>query len=41
MAGFLIGIMIGGFIGVLIMAMMNAASRADDETEHYYSEKEL
>ena len=41
MAGFLIGLMIGGFLGVCVMALMVAASREDERTERYYSQKEL
>ncbi len=29
MIGFLIGLMVGGIIGVIIMALMNMASEAD------------
>lgn len=29
MIGFLIGLLVGGIFGVIVMALMNAASRAD------------
>ncbi len=41
MAGFLIGLLIGGIIGVFVMALMNAASRAEDEMKRYYSNTEI
>lgn len=41
MLGFFIGLLIGGIIGVFVMALMNAASRSDDEMSGYYSQKEL
>ncbi len=41
MAGFIIGIMIGGIIGVFLMALLNASSREDDRMSDYYSKKEL
>ena len=34
MAGFLIGLFVGGFIGVMVMALMAAASRSDEFEEH-------
>lgn len=41
MVGFLIGLMIGGFLGICVMALMNAASQADEQMKRYYSNKEL
>jgi hypothetical protein len=35
MLGFLIGMAVGGLIGVIVMALLNAASRADDSMEQY------
>lgn len=29
MIGFLVGLLVGGIFGVIVMALMNAASRAD------------
>lgn len=40
MLGFLIGLMIGGFMGVFIMSMVVAASRADKWMEHHNSNLE-
>lgn len=31
MIGFIIGLFVGGFIGVLIMAIMNVAGKGDDK----------
>ena len=31
MVGFIVGLFIGGFIGVLIMAIMNIAGKDDDK----------
>lgn len=31
MAGFIAGLLLGGFIGVLIMAIMNIAGKGDDK----------
>ena len=33
MIGFLIGLVVGGIFGVIVMALMNAASEADDHAE--------
>lgn len=41
MAGFLIGLLIGGLFGVFVMALMNAASKEDEAITRYYSNKEL
>lgn len=35
MLGFIIGLFVGGTLGVLIMACLNAASRADDRIEKF------
>lgn len=35
MLGFLIGLAVGGIIGVIMMALLNAASKADDNMERY------
>lgn len=34
MIGFIIGLFVGTFLGVLIMCLCNVASRADDELEN-------
>ncbi len=41
MVGFVIGLMVGGFIGVFVMALMNAASKEDEQMSRYYSNEEL
>ena len=33
MIGFIIGLLIGGFLGVFVMCLCNVASRADDDME--------
>ena len=33
MVGFVIGMMVGGFLGVCMMALLNAASKADEQME--------
>lgn len=33
MVGFIIGLFVGTFLGVLIMCLCNVASRADDDME--------
>ncbi len=40
MIGFIIGLFIGGFIGVSIMSLCNAASKADEQMEKYNSKTE-
>ena len=40
MASFLIGLLIGGIIGIFVMAILVAASREDDRISRYYSENE-
>ncbi|WP_407385850.1 DUF3789 domain-containing protein [Ruminococcus sp.] len=40
MLGFLIGMAVGGLIGVIVMALLNAASRADDSMERYQRRKD-
>jgi len=39
--GFLIGLLVGGFLGVCAMAMLAMASREDEHSTHNYSGKEL
>ena len=34
MLGFLIGLMVGGIVGVIFMAILNIASREDDGMEN-------
>lgn len=34
MIGFIIGLLVGGFLGVCVMCLCNVASRADDEMEN-------
>lgn len=41
MLGFVIGLMIGGLVGVCMMAILSVASSEDDWMERYYSDKEL
>ena len=33
MIGFLIGVLVGGFFGIVVMGLLAAASRADEHTE--------
>ena len=33
MVGFIIGLFVGGFLGVLVMCLCNVASRADNNME--------
>lgn len=40
MIGFVIGLMIGGFLGVCVTALLAAASRADEQMNRYYYNKE-
>ena len=35
MLGFIIGLFVGGTVGVITMAFLNAASRADDRIEKF------
>lgn len=37
MVGFIIGLFIGGFVGVAVMAMLNIASEADKHMENDYN----
>lgn len=41
MLGFFIGLLIGGLVGVAVMAMLHAASREDDRMQDYDAEYEL
>ena len=41
MIGFIIGLLAGGFLGVFVMALLNAASREDEQWKRYYSDGEL
>lgn len=41
MVGFIIGLTVGGIFGVFIMALLSAASKADDEMEQHFSKNEL
>lgn len=36
MVGFLIGLLVGGFVGIVLMALLQVASRADDQMEQYH-----
>ena len=40
MIGFIIGLLVGGFLGVFVMCLCNVASRADDEIEKIDYNKE-
>ena len=40
MLGFILGLMIGGFIGICIMAMVNLAKNSDNEMYDYFSKGE-
>jgi uncharacterized membrane-anchored protein YhcB (DUF1043 family) len=33
MVSFIVGVLVGGFLGVLIMCMCNVASKADEDME--------
>ena len=35
MFGFIIGLFVGCFIGVTVMVLMNASSKADEQLENY------
>ena len=41
MIGFLIGLVVGGIFGVIVMALMNIASREDDRMERRDTAKEV
>ncbi len=41
MVGFIAGLMIGGFLGVFVMALMSAASQEDEQISRHFSNKEL
>lgn len=40
MTGFIIGMIVGAFLGVTVMCLLRAASDADDEMEKYQNERE-
>jgi uncharacterized membrane-anchored protein YhcB (DUF1043 family) len=40
MIGFIIGLFLGAFLGVVVMCLCNVASRADDEMEKLSNRKE-
>ena len=40
MIGFIIGLFVGGFLGILIMACLNAASRVDERFEEFNKNNE-
>ena len=40
MIGFIIGLFVGGFLGVLVMCLCNVASRADNNIEQMKNAKE-
>lgn len=40
MIGFIIGLFVGGFLGVLVMCLCNVASRADNNIEQTSINKE-
>jgi uncharacterized membrane-anchored protein YhcB (DUF1043 family) len=40
MIGFIIGLFLGAFLGVVVMCLCNVASRADDEMEKLNNRKE-
>ena len=40
MIGFIIGLFVGGFLGVCVMCLCNAASRADNSIEQMNKVKE-
>ena len=39
MVQFIIGMFVGCFIGVTVMALMNASSKADEQLENYKNNK--
>lgn len=39
MIGFIAGLFIGCFIGVVVMAFCNAASKADEQMERFHNDK--
>ena len=39
MTGFIIGMIVGAFLGVTVMCLLRAASDADDEMEKYQNER--
>ena len=39
MIGFIIGLFVGCFIGVTVMALMNVSSKADEQLENYKNNK--
>lgn len=39
MIGFIIGLFVGCFIGVAVMSLMNASSKADEQLENYNKDK--
>lgn len=39
MLGFIIGLFVGCFIGVAVMALCNAASKADEQMEKFNNDK--
>ena len=39
MIGFIIGLFVGCFIGIVAMALMNASSKADEQLENYKNNK--
>ena len=40
MLGFLIGLMVGGFLGIAVMAMMRIASQADRDMHNAMNKEE-
>ena len=40
MTGFIIGMIVGAFLGVTVMCLLREASDADDEMEKYQNERE-
>ena len=39
MLGFIIGIFVGAFIGVVFMCLLNAAAKADGQMKNYMNNK--
>lgn len=37
MVGFIIGLLSGGFVGICVMCLCNAASKADSEMENRFN----